>query len=119
MNNIKIEKSWWEQSNDCLYLQCSIDDKLINLIFPKVLIEDIFYATFSYEKEDLEKAKNKVITVIETKDKKLGYFIEEALKDQTVKKQLTQAKVGQFNIKRKHFYSHTNSNGIEICKDYR
>jgi hypothetical protein len=121
MSNVKLENSWWEPSNYCLYLQYSIDDKLINLIFSKEIVDDIFHDTCNSGniKKDLEEAKNKVIKTIETKDKKLNYLIQEALKDKIVQEQLIKREVGQFTIEMKYFYSHKNSNGIEIYKDYR
>jgi len=121
MNNVKLENSWWEPSSCSLYLQYSINDKLINLIFSKEIVDDVFHDTCNSGniKTDLEKAKNKVIETIETKDKKLNYLIQEALKDKIVQEQLTKREVGQFIIEMKHFYSHKNSNGREIYKDYR
>jgi hypothetical protein len=119
MQNIKIKHGWWEM-NILLYIQCSIDDKLINLLFITPIIRDIFYNDFDPDnKESREEAKNKVIKAIETKDDKLNYLIQEALKDKIVQEQLATGQVAEFDISMEHFYSYTNSYGNKIYKDYR
>ena len=117
--NITIERSFWKYGN-VLYLQCSVEGKLLNFIFAHDIISDVFYDGFGRYDEDVKREiENKVIKTIEAEDGKLDYLIQAALEDKYVQEELTKGNSASFSIDYDHFYDHTDERGRRIHKDYR
>lgn len=121
-----VEGGWGKDS--ILRFLYTINDKPINLIFSEEIVNDVFEHGYicTGNSEDIEKrnehrekAKKKVRDTIETKDNKLNYLLKEALKDED-KEYLKGGAAAPFKVVReKHFYSHKDSDGVPIYKDYR
>ena len=118
--NIKMKDPFW-RCRDILYIQYSVEGKLLNFIFSPDIISDVFYDRFDPYDEDAKKEiENKVIKTLEDEGGKLKYhLIRKALEDKYVQEELTKGNSASFSIDDDHFYDHTDERGRRIHKDYR